>query len=212
MYQETRSSTMNQETRSSNVPGTGADVMLPGGTNYAQIADLAYSSLESVGVRGMGTIAVGAAPSLASFAGVLDQLVQVKPELVTEVQRLAGRVARQYLVDRDLQVPSQDEFLGWLRTSSPSTRGGSVVRTFFWGFHVQLSHDDLQSFLVGAATVNTIVMAIGGGIPSPAQPWFLLIGGFIIGALAALKALDRGRGIYVSMSWFAPGLFVPTPV
>ncbi len=27
-----------------------------------------------------------------------------------------------------------------------------------------------------------------------------------------LKGMDRGRGIYIGISWFAPGAFVPTPV
>jgi len=77
---------------------------------------------------------------------------------------------------------------------------------------VEIPHQDLDVFLSGAMTVNAIATAIGGGIPSPAAPFFLLIGGFIVAALAALKALDRGRGIYISMLWWAPGAFVPTPV
>lgn len=35
---------------------------------------------------------------------------------------------------------------------------------------------------------------------------------FIAGALRLLRELDQGRGVYISMSWFAAGAFVPTTV
>ncbi|WP_332880980.1 hypothetical protein [Streptomyces sp. NBC_00564] len=89
---------------------------------------------------------------------------------------------------------------------------GVTVRAFWWGFHVQIDHDTLRQILDAADTVNELVVAVGGTIPSPAQPWIRLIGLFVAGMHEALRVLDRGRGIYISMSWFAPGVFVPTPV
>ena len=89
---------------------------------------------------------------------------------------------------------------------------GVTVRVFWWGFHVQIDHDALRRILDAADTVNELVVAVGGSIPSPAQPWIRLIGLFVAGTHEALRALDRGQGLYISMSWFAPGVFVPTPV
>jgi hypothetical protein len=60
--------------------------------------------------------------------------------------------------------------------------------------------------------INTIVSTIGGSIPSPAAPWIKLVALFIAGALKLLKTLDKGHGVYISMSWFAPGIFIPTSV
>jgi hypothetical protein len=91
-------------------------------------------------------------------------------------------------------------------------RGGTIVRAFWWGFHVEISHTDLPVVLGAADTVNTLVDLIGGSIPSPAQPWIKLIAPFVRVTIQLLQSLDRGRGIYISMSWFAPGNFVPTPV
>ena len=153
-----------------------------------------------------------ASPSFASLAGVLSQLVEASPALREELEQMVARVARQYLVEQKLEAPSLDAFLSWLRGQGAATKGGTVVRAFWWGFHVEISHEDLQAFLSGAGSVNTIVATIGGGIPSPAQPWIVLIAGFIAGALGLLRGLDRGRGVYVSMTWFAPGAFVPTSV
>ncbi|MFG2732500.1 hypothetical protein [Streptomyces canus] len=89
---------------------------------------------------------------------------------------------------------------------------GVTVRTFWWGFHLQIDHDTLRQILDAADTVNELVVTVGGSIPSPAQPWILLIGLFVAGMHEALRALDRGQGIYISMSWLAAGIFVATSV
>lgn len=77
---------------------------------------------------------------------------------------------------------------------------------------MQISHEDLETILNSADMINDLVVAIGGDIPSPAQPWIKLIGPYVSLVHDKLRELDTGYGIYISMSWFAPGLFVPTPV
>ncbi|SNY52477.1 PLAT/LH2 domain-containing protein [Paractinoplanes atraurantiacus] len=91
-------------------------------------------------------------------------------------------------------------------------RGGTVVRAFWWGFHVQFSHEDLVTILDSADMINTTVAVIGGNIPSPAAPWIKMLAPFVAALHNGLRSLDHGNGIYVSMSWFAPGVFVPTTV
>jgi hypothetical protein len=49
-------------------------------------------------------------------------------------------------------------------------------------------------------------------VTGPAAPFIAIAAVFIAGALGLLKSLDQGYGVYISMSWFAPGIFVPTPV
>lgn len=89
---------------------------------------------------------------------------------------------------------------------------GVTVRAFWWGFHVEFSHQAAIRILDSADVLNSVVSSIGGSIPSPAQPWIKLLAPFIAGAHKLLRELDKGRGLYVSMSWFAPGVFVPTAV
>lgn len=146
------------------------------------------------------------------FAASLGQLVSSSPDLLNAIERVAVKGMRQHLAEGAVSIPSVQELRTLFRTDEITPRGGSVVRAFWWGFHVQVSHGDLQSFLSGAGGVNSIVAAIGGGVPSPAAPWIALVAAFIAGALALLKGLDHGRGVYVSMSWFALGIFVPTSV
>lgn len=93
----------------------------------------------------------------------------------------------------------------------PITNAGeTAVRAFWWGFHLQLSHTDLSSLLDSADMLNDVVAAVGGNIPNPAQPWIKLLAPFISATHEALRGLDRGRGIYISMSWVTPGIFIPT--
>jgi hypothetical protein len=93
---------------------------------------------------------------------------------------------------------------------APPSRG-TVVRSFWWGFHIQISHDDLRRFLSVANPISAVAAAVGP-ISGPAAPFAGLATGFVAGALALLKGVDRCRGVYVSMSWFAPGVFVTTSV
>lgn len=122
-----------------------------------------------------------------------------------------ARNARLALANTDVALPSQAEFLSQLRTPVMA-RGGTVVRAFWWGFHIQISHEDLQTFVNAAEPINALIGAIGGGVPSPAAPFIALAAAFVGGALGIIRGLDRGSGVYVSMSWFAPGIFVPTSV
>jgi 2-isopropylmalate synthase len=72
--------------------------------------------------------------------------------------------------------------------------------------------DDLVRILDSADVVNSTVATIGGNIPSPAQPWIRVLAPFVAATHEGLRALDRGRGIYISMSWVTPGIFIPTSV
>jgi len=150
--------------------------------------------------------------SFAEFASSLDALVVSNDELRTAIEETMVRSARQALASSDSAVPSTQEMAALLRSGGLAAKGGTVVRAFWWGFHIQVSHEDLQVFLGGANTVNAIVDAIGGNIPSPAAPFIHLAAVFVAGALQLLASLDHGNGVCISMSWFAPGVFVPTSV
>lgn len=150
--------------------------------------------------------------SFAIFNEGLENTLRAKPEVRDQFERAIAISAAAALSARGLGAPGEAEMQRLLREGFPAPRGGTVCRAFFWGFHIQISHEDLEAFLSGAVPVNELVGRIGGSIPSPAAPWIALAAVFVAGALALLRSLDRGNGVYVSMSWFAPGIFVPTSV
>jgi len=112
--------------------------------------------------------------SFAAFASALDALVASNEELRRRSRPpwCAARARRSHRATPRCRRPRT-----WQRCSAAAaspTKGGTVVRAFWWGFHIQISHEDLQVFLAGANTVNAIVDAIGGNIPSPAAPFIHL--------------------------------------
>ena len=96
--------------------------------------------------------------------------------------------------------------------STGLTRGGSVFRAFWWGFHVELSHEDLDAGLRAADPNGAFVRDLRVVIPDEYEYWIDVIAPFVVAGSTLLRTLDRGRGVYISMSWFAPGIFVPTTV
>ena len=106
---------------------------------------------------------------------------------------------------RSIDVPTASTLQTFLK-------GGTVARTFWWGFQIEISHEALNTFINSADPINAFISSISGSIPSSVTPWIKLVAGFIAGGLKLLQTIDQGRGIYVSMSWFAPGIFVPTSV
>ena len=174
------------------------------------IAQSIIDSLQHSQPRGLqGSTAKG--PSWLMFAEALDALVASSPALAHVIEEAMARSARLVLASQDAALPSVEEFVSAIR--NPVTpRGGTGVRAFFWGFHIQISHQDLEAFLNTAEPVNALIGTIGGSIPGPAAPFIALAAAFVAGALGLLKSLDHGAGVYVSMSWFAPGIFIPTSV
>ncbi|NUP10465.1 MAG: caspase family protein [Polyangiaceae bacterium] len=95
--------------------------------------------------------------------------------------------------------------------STRAATGAPIVRAFWWGFHIECSSQGLRDFLGAAEPINAIAGAIGP-VTGPAAPFVMAAAAFIAAALQGLRNLDRGNGVYISMSWFAPGVFIPTTV
>ena len=150
----------------------------------------------------------------AAFADELDAVVESSPELRAALEETMARNIRQALAMTNAPVASTEELVAMIRnkTIGVKSKGGTVARAFWWGFHIEISHEDLTVALATGDTVNTLVGLIGGSIPSPAQPFIALAAAFVAAAIGLVRSLDRGRGVYISMSWFAPGVFIPTSV
>jgi hypothetical protein len=195
------------------ITGNGSSYLESGASGHA-VAKAMVTSIKQASSKDAPSKLPAVDESWTSFADALQKLVEGNAELRASVEELMARGARQALAYSDVPLPATSDLVALIRSKGVGvpSKGGTVVRTFWWGFHIQISEEDLQAFLAGATAVNTIVGVIGGGIPSPAQPWIALAAAFVASALGALRAINRGQGIYVSMSWFAPGAFVPTPV
>jgi hypothetical protein len=110
----------------------------------------------------------------------------------------------------DGPLPSHAEFLADLRTPPVARRGATSIRGDWWGFQIYVSHADLSIFLETATPLVALTATLTANLWPPAASYIAAAAAFIAGAFALLRTLDRGAGVYISMSWFAAGLFVPT--
>lgn len=95
---------------------------------------------------------------------------------------------------------------------SRATRGGSSAQAFWWGFHIVVSHEDVVAIVNAFDGLDQFINAISAVVPGVIRPFLGVVKIFLEISSAVLRAVDRGRGVYISMSWFAPGIFVPTSV
>lgn len=101
-----------------------------------------------------------------------------------------------------------------LAIPGPATRaasGAPIVRAFWWGFHIECSSQSLRDLLNAADPASALAAAIGPAT-GPAAPFVLAAAAFVKSAVQLLRGLDHGNGVYIAMSWFLPGIFVPTTV
>jgi hypothetical protein len=159
------------------------------------------------------------AESASTSSEVDGNWQEVADELNKRVDNLGAQANALTGVAVANSLAAQSTFFGYSSQAFEPVGGppmraetGTTVRAFWWGFHVEIGHNDLETVLNAADTVNALVGLIGGNIPSPAAPWIKLLAPFVASIHQGLRALDRGRGIYISMSWFAPGIFIPTSV
>lgn len=96
--------------------------------------------------------------------------------------------------------------------TSVATRGGTVARAFWWGFHIQFSQEDTMALVQNIGAHARIISELSPLVPGAARPWLGLLQVFLNAHVAVINAVNRGRGVYLSMSWFAPGIFVTTTV
>ena len=95
--------------------------------------------------------------------------------------------------------------------STPLLKSDTVItaKAFWWGFHLDIPNqalDDIGEAIKTGAAVSALIGTVSG----PATPFIALAVGFIEIEYAWMRGVNRGNGVYLSMSWFAAGIFVPT--
>jgi len=92
--------------------------------------------------------------------------------------------------------------------SAPS--GMIACRTYWWGFQLEIPHAALAAWTEDTESAE-IAAAIGAGV-GPVAPFRRRAAAYVASRLAELQNLDRSAGVYVSMTWMAPNIFVPIAI
>ncbi len=122
------------------------------------------------------------------------------------------------LKESGLKSPSPEEEELIMREPLAKAVGKEQVITaeaFWWGYHFVIPEAAMKDFLAGGdvlakfmALGGTIITASGGSL----APLVAVMGAYVIVELTLMKAIDRGKGVYLSAIWASPALIVPTPI
>jgi hypothetical protein len=140
--------------------------------------------------------------NLIAFSKEVDHLLSTDAAFKKKFERATAKSAHAALHDAGENV-SEESILKSIQDDT-TTRGGVQLYGQWWGFQLYIPSPDLQSFTADAAA---IVRQISNVVSAS---WVQMVATFIAAGLGMLKSLDHGRGVWISMSWFAPGIFVPT--
>jgi metacaspase-1 len=116
----------------------------------------------------------------------------------------------------DLSGISSSDALALARAVKPAQRSdGTTYRTFWWGFHLEIPQAELH-LLDGAGINHLAVARMIESVPQPmphrVAPHLGTLVEFVVTNFDSIKGIDRGAGVFISMSSFAPDLYVATAV
>jgi hypothetical protein len=93
-----------------------------------------------------------------------------------------------------------------------SASGTIACREYWWGFQLEIPHERLTTWAADPDNEPAdIAAAIETGI-GPAAAFRRRLAAWIAGRVPELQQIDRGAGVYASMMWMAPNIFLATPI
>ncbi len=98
---------------------------------------------------------------------------------------------------------------GFVAAAVPTDR--ISVQAFWWGFHFVIPEKVMNQWETGGTSVASFIAALAP-VTGPAAPFVALAAAYVAAEFGLMKAVDRGRGVYLSMLWIVPGVFVPTSI
>ncbi|HEY5948022.1 MAG TPA: hypothetical protein VIV40_21145 [Kofleriaceae bacterium] len=100
----------------------------------------------------------------------------------------------------------------WTRADhTPPAPGTIACREYWWGFQLEIPHDFLRdrsaTEIEPAHITAAIAMRVG-----PSAAFVRRIAAWAAHRFAELQERDVGAGVYASMTWMAPNIFLVTPI
>jgi hypothetical protein len=108
-------------------------------------------------------------------------------------------------------IANFDAVLACNRGEHMSASGTIACREYWWGFQLEIPHERLAEWTTASAESTHIAAAIETGL-GPAIAFRRRLAVWISRRVSELQHVDRGTGVYVSMMWMAPNIFVATPI
>src|SRR5690606_19015075 len=108
-------------------------------------------------------------------------------------------------------IDNFEAVLGGTRTRGSTPSGTVLCHCYWWGFELEIPSATLATWNARAIETAQIAASIGSDV-GPAAAFLRRASAWIANHLPDLQQLDGGVGVYVSMTWMAPYIFVPMPM
>jgi metacaspase-1 len=154
------------------------------------------------------TVQIGTNPSIDADRHLHMYLAEAS-RLAKSDDEFSSRITQLGL---DLSGISASDASALSRAVKPAPRsGGMVCRSFWWGFHLEIPHMDLEELIAGGVG-DEVLERMLGRVPHRVLPHVKTLIAFVVQSFETIRGIDRGAGVFISMSSFAPDLFVTTAV
>ena len=109
----------------------------------------------------------------------------------------------------------EDPLMGKTLMKAANKKQVITAQAFLWGYHFVIPEPAMKDFLAGGEVLAKF-MALGGAAITASggtlAPVVAVAGAYLVLELTLMKALDRGKGVYLSAIWPSPALIIPTPI
>lgn len=152
-----------------------------------------------------------------------EELRQVSEGIIASLDR-ANLGAHLEGVTRSTELERADFEVGDAEAIEEQLLGGTLeggknqvitAEAFWWGYHFVVPESAMKDF-TKAGDVTASFMALGGAAIAASggslAPAVGVVAAYVAAELALMKAVDKGKGVYLSASWVSPGVIVPTPI
>lgn len=154
------------------------------------------------------TVRIAANPSadadrhLHAYLAEASRLAQVDEEFSSQLSRYS----------LDLSNISAGDASALARAVKPAPRSSDITcRSFWWGFHLEVPRCELESLAQEGINHLTLARRIQL-VPHRASLHLGSLVEYVVKNFESVRKIDRGAGVFVSMSSFAPDVYVTTAV
>lgn len=91
-----------------------------------------------------------------------------------------------------------------------SAQAHITAKSHWWGFQIFIPENVMKQLTQGASLFSTILGLLTPVLVGPLAAVAVIVAGYVAAELAAMKAVDKGKGVELSAIWAAPAILVPS--
>jgi hypothetical protein len=91
-----------------------------------------------------------------------------------------------------------------------SAQAHITAEAHWWGFQIFIPEPIMKQLATASSLFSTILGLLTPVLVGPLAAVLVIVAGYVAAELAAMKAVDKGKGVELSATWLAPVVLVPS--